>query len=117
MLAIDRSRSMQGVPLTQAAAAAAGFLGRKRQADEVEVVSFGPRSLAQTSFGQATIDADTALRTLTTASREGTALYDAVLLSAAQLRKQGITGRVLVLLTDGRDVGSVARAVVPPPAL
>ncbi|HET8527962.1 MAG TPA: type II secretion system F family protein [Gaiellaceae bacterium] len=108
VLAIDRSQSMRGTPLARATDAAAGFLRRKRSADEVAIVSFGPRSLAQTTFARATIDADNALSSLSTASRPGTALWDAVVLSASQLRKQGLLGRVLVLLTDGRDVGSVA---------
>jgi tight adherence protein B len=109
VIAIDRSQSMRGRPLAQAASAADGFLLRKRQSDQVAVVTFGALSLAQTSFGQATIDADTALRTLRTAPRLGTALYDAVVLSASELQQQSLPGRVLVLLTDGRDVGSVSR--------
>src|SRR5207248_880759 len=38
--------------------------------------------------------------------RPGTALYDAVVLSASTLKGQLLPGRVLVLLTDGHDVGS-----------
>jgi tight adherence protein B len=108
VLAIDRSQSMAGRPLARAGAAASVFLHLKRQSDRVAVVSFGSTALAQTHLGQATIDADTALRGLSTDRRVGTAFYDAVILSASELRRQPLAGRVLVLLTDGRDVGSLA---------
>jgi tight adherence protein B len=108
VLAIDRSQSMQGAPLKGAGVAAERFLNRKRQSDRVSVVSFGSKALAQTPFGQATIDADTALRTLSVDSEAGTALYDAVVLGASELGAQTLPGRVLVLLTDGRNVRSLA---------
>jgi tight adherence protein B len=108
VLAIDRSKSMKGAPLDSAAAAASQFLRGKRQADRVSVVTFGSTALIQSRFAQSTIDADTTLRTLSTDAVEGTALYDSVVVATGELGSQTLPGRVLVLLTDGRDVRSLA---------
>lgn len=108
VVAIDRSQSMAGAPLEQAAAAARTLVQRKRNSDQVEVVTFGSTALAQTSFSQSAIDADTALASVTPDGTPGTALYDAVVLSASGLKAQALPGRVLVLLTDGQDVRSLA---------
>jgi tight adherence protein B len=108
VLAVDRSKSMSGTPLTRAAAAATSFVHRKPQSDLVSIVSFGSTALTQASLSQSTIDADTALRTLTPDGVEGTALWDAVVVSASKLSEQTYPGRVLILLTDGRSVRSLA---------
>ena len=108
VLAIDRSQSMRQKPLAAAVAAAGELLARKRPADAVAVLSFASRAEPDTAFSQATIDGQTALRALSTDAVPGTALYDAVVAAAHELQQQPLPGRVLVLLTDGRDVGSTA---------
>lgn len=108
VLAIDRSQSMREKPLAAAVSAAGELLARKRPADEVAVLSFASRAEADTGFSQATIDGQTALRALATDPVPGTALYDAVVSASRELGRQPLPGRVLVLLTDGRDVGSIA---------
>jgi tight adherence protein B len=108
VIAVDRSQSMTGTPLKQAAAAAQELVQRKRNSDQVEVVTFGSKALAQTSFSQSAIDANTALASLGPDPVQGTAFYDAVILSATDLQAQTLPGRVLVLLTDGHDFGSLA---------
>jgi tight adherence protein B len=108
VLAIDRSRSMAGRSIRDAAAAADVFVRTKPQSDAIGVVAFGSHALALTGFSTSTIDADGALRTLSIDSRQGTALYDAVVMAAAELATQATPGRVIILLTDGRDVSSHA---------
>jgi tight adherence protein B len=108
VLAIDRSKSMRGAPLDRAAAAAKQFLREKQQSDRVAVVAFGSTALTLSRLQQATIDADIALRTLATDKVEGTALADAIVVSAGELGSQGLSGRVIILLTDGRDIRSLA---------
>jgi tight adherence protein B len=108
VLAVDRSKSMAGKPLEQAGAAVEGFLRRKPASDQVGIVTFGTTALTQAPIGQATIDADAALRTLSSDPVEGTALYDAVVVAASDLAAQTYPGRVLVLLTDGHNVRSLA---------
>jgi tight adherence protein B len=108
VLAVDRSKSMSGIPLARAAAAATSFVRRKPQSDQVSIVSFGSTALTQAQLSQSTIDADTALRGLSPDRVEGTALWDAVVVSASKLSDQTYPGRVLILLTDGRNVRSLA---------
>jgi tight adherence protein B len=107
VLALDTSRSMAGKPLVGAATAATAFVAAKPACDRVALVTFGQHASQQGPFSTATIDADNTLRTLAVGANSGTALWDAVDLSARLLASQQ-GGRVVVLLTDGDDVGSVA---------
>jgi tight adherence protein B len=108
VVAIDRSRSMNGHPLADATAAARSFIDGKPSTTNVEVVAFGRHAVALTGMSQATIDADQALHTLGVDARQGTALWDAVVLASRSLAAQSSGGRVLVLLTDGTDISSAA---------
>jgi len=107
VLALDTSRSMAGRPLAEAAAAATAFVAAKPSSDRIALVTFGQHAAQQGPFSTATIDSDNALRTLAVGANSGTALWDAVDLSARLLASQQ-GGRVVVLLTDGNDVGSRA---------
>jgi tight adherence protein B len=114
VLAIDRSQSMAGQPLDDAIAAARAFIATKNQDDQIAVVGFGSAAVGLTGFSSATIDADSALRSLTVDQKEGTALYDAIRISSQELRSQPAGARVIIVLTDGRDKASkatLARAV------
>jgi tight adherence protein B len=106
VVAIDRSRSMRGQSLADALAAARAFVRAKSPADRVAVVAFGANAEALTGFSGATIDADIALRELAVDAQQGTALNDAVAVSARMLSEEASLGRVLVLVTDGTDVSS-----------
>jgi tight adherence protein B len=108
VLAIDRSRSMAGRSIADASAAADTFVAHKPVGDAIAVVAFGSHAIGLTGFSTSTIDADGALRTLSIDRRSGTALYDAITLSASQLQRRTLGGRVLVVLTDGKDVSSKA---------
>ena len=108
VVAIDRSTSMKGKPLDDAVAAARAFLAAKNRDDRVAVVAFGSDALRLTRFSSATIDAEGALRTLSIDTREGTSLYDAVALAADALASEEPARRVIVLLTDGKDISSTA---------
>jgi tight adherence protein B len=106
VIAIDRSRSMKGTKLSDALEAARAFLLTKAPSDKVSVVGFGSRAVQLTPFTQSTAEADDALRLLRVDPKNGTALYDALQLSASSLRSQVGRARVVVLLTDGKDVSS-----------
>ncbi len=106
VVAIDRSRSMAGKKLDDAVAAARAFVDSKAPSDQVAVVVFGSKPVQLTSFSSSTIDADDALRTMAVDSKSGTALYDALALSARMLSHQDGRAAVVVLLTDGKDVSS-----------
>jgi tight adherence protein B len=106
VVAIDRSRSMSGAKLADALAAAREFLHAKAPSDRVAVVAFGARAVQLSPFSSSTAEADDALRTLAVDKANGTALYDALQLSANALGSQDGRSRVVVLLTDGKDVSS-----------
>ena len=108
VIAIDRSRSMRGASMEHALAAARAFVAGKARADRVAVVAFGEKATALTRFSGATIDADIALRNLGIDKEQGTALNDAVVVSSRMLAEEASLGRVLVLVTDGKDVSSAA---------
>ena len=108
VLAIDRSQSMDGQSFADAIAAARAFIATKNQDDRIAVVGFGSTAVDLTGFSSSTIDADTTLRSLAVDSKEGTALYDAVRLSAQALRTEPADARVIIVLTDGRDASSTA---------
>jgi len=103
-LLIDHSRSMKGQPLVDAVAAARAFVAAKKDADRLAVFAFGESALQTTRFSSATIDTDSALRTLALDQRQGTALYDAIHLAALALGTEVNPGRVIVVMTDGANV-------------
>ncbi len=106
VLAVDDSQSMAGKPLAAAASAARSFVAAKPAPDAIAVVEFGRRPIELSGLSTATIDADTALSQITEAGQSGTALYDAIGLSSDLLRTSSLPSRVLIVLTDGRDVSS-----------
>jgi tight adherence protein B len=108
VLAVDDSKSMKGAPLLAATNAARGFVAAKPARDAIAVLSFGPRPIALSSLTTSTIDADTALRGLRVAGRPGTALYDAIEVASRELAASPLPSRVLIVLTDGRDISSSA---------
>src|SRR2546430_3574606 len=107
VLALDTSRSMAGKPLVEPATEAPVCVAAKPACDRVALVTFGQHASQEGAFSTSTIDADNTLRTLAVGANSGTALWDAVDLSARLLASQQ-GGRVVVLLTDGNDVGSRA---------
>ena len=108
VLAVDTSRSMAGKALSDAARAARGFVASKPPNDRIAVLKFGHKPVLLTTFSSSTIDAASALRQLSVDARSGTALYDGLVLAAQSLQAEQNLGRVVILLTDGRDVSSRA---------
>jgi tight adherence protein B len=111
VIAIDRSQSMAGQALEQATAAARAFVAAKPPADRVSVLAFGSTAFSLTGFSTSTTDADSALRTITSDTVRGTALYDAVVNGSHLLGGETMPARVLILLTDG-DNASPAGATL-----
>jgi tight adherence protein B len=106
MLAVDNSESMRGRPLREAKRAATEFLAEERQTGAVGLVAFGHEALPLTRPGEAKGDVAQTLAALAPDTQPGTSLYDAVELSIAHLERMSSRTRILVLLTDGRDLGS-----------
>jgi tight adherence protein B len=106
MLAVDNSESMQGRPLREAKQAAREFLAGEERAGATGLVAFGHEALALTRRGESKVDVVKTLSALAPDAQPGTSLYDAVVSSVLRLQRMSTGTRILVLLTDGRDVGS-----------
>lgn len=108
VLAVDRSQSMAGRPLAEAVAAARAFVAAKPAADRIAVATFATKALMLTGFSSATIDADTALRSISVDEVQGTRLYDALVLASRSLAEEELAGRVIIVVTDGNETMSTA---------
>ena len=111
---IDRSQSMRGKPLADAAAGARAFVAAKQPADELSVIGFGSKVATLSPFSTVKLDADLPLGRMATDRHKGTALYDAVIAAANQLKGNPLPGRVIIVLSDGADnasAGTLATAI------
>ena len=64
VLAVDRSRSMEGQPLQDAVAAARAFVAAKPLEDRISVLTYATEPIVLTGFQTSTTDADSALRSI-----------------------------------------------------
>jgi tight adherence protein B len=110
VLAIDRSQSMAGASLRGAIAAARAFVAAKPSPDRIAVIAFGAKAVQLTGFSSSATDADNALRTLEVDRVPGTALNGAVRLASESLADEQSGGRVVILLTDGRNSSKTTQA-------
>jgi tight adherence protein B len=108
VLAVDRSRSMDGQPLTDAVEAARAFVAAKPAEDRISVLTYATEPIFLTGFQTSTTDADSALRSISTDAVAGTKLYDALVLSANSLASEAYLGRVIIIVTDGNETRSEA---------
>ena len=109
VLAVDRSQSMKGKPLADAAAAARSFLSAKPPGDRIAIATFATTpQMATSGFSTSTIDAEIALRTIPVDKVQGTTLYDALVLSAQKLATERFPSRVIIVVTDGNETRSRA---------
>ena len=108
VLALDRSQSMTGGALSDAVAAARAFVDIKAAGDRLGLIAFGETANEQSVLSSSTGDLVTGLEAMQVDTHGGTALYDAVVQAAHALRSDPLAGRVIVLLTDGKNVGSGA---------
>jgi tight adherence protein B len=109
VLAVDNSESMSGRPLREAKQAAKQFLAAQSgRASAFGLVAFGHEALPLSGRSASGADVAQTLSALAPDALPGTALYDAVVSSVGRLRHLSAATRILVLLTDGRDVGSRA---------
>ena len=106
VLAVDNSYSMRGEPLHQATRAAEEFLASQQRASATGLVAFGHEALALTRLNAPREEVARTLTALEPDRQSGTSLYDAVGLSSARLAHMSNGMRILVLLTDGHDLGS-----------
>ena len=105
VLAIDTSDSVKGAPEAAAVAAAKQFVNGLPAGVPVGVVTFSDKARVVQAISS---DRSAAVKALAgiTGTQHGTALYDAVATASGMF--SGSSQHNLVLLTDGKDVGSSA---------
>src|SRR5947208_3500517 len=108
VLAIDRSQSMKGTPLAEAVAAARAFVQAKPKTDRIALTTFATRPVFLTSFSAAPLDAAGPLDSIVVDPKQGTTLYDDIVLAADRLAREPFAGRVIIIVTDGNETRSRA---------
>ena len=110
LLLMDISASMEGEPLAQGRAAAAAFVAGLLRNDVVALVTFASAAPIDADFA---IDREVLLQQIGAIEADqdgGTALYDAVVNALLAVSDAPTTRRAVILLTDGRDSGSLSAA-------
>lgn len=108
VLAIDRSQSMTGRPLADSVEAAQLFARGKSRSDRLAIVTFGSAATPLQPFTTSAREAAGALGSLEVDPERGTALHDGLLEAVRLLRAEEGGGKIVILLTDGRDTSSAA---------
>jgi tight adherence protein B len=105
VLLIDASNSMKGKPIAGAMAAARAFEAKRNPGQQLALITFNNATHTLLNFTTDSAAIKTALaRTPTLAL--GTHIYDAIGAADQLLRTSGIKVGAIVLLSDGKDVGS-----------
>jgi tight adherence protein B len=107
VLVIDASQSMRGAPIRGAMKAAQAFADRRTTEQELGVVTFN----RDVSVALPPTTDDTAINQILSQQPRlaaSTHLYDAVAEAVRSLEGQGISNGSVVVLSDGRDIGSSA---------
>jgi hypothetical protein len=110
-LVLDHSRSMHGRALAEGIRAAEAFVAAKPGPDQISIVGVASQALSLSDFSASQAVADDALNSLSVDPRYGTALWDSVVLAANRLRTHGLSGRAIILVTDGQETTSDATLV------
>ena len=113
VLAIDTSRSMQGKPIADAILAARAFALHRNPHQPLAIVTFDNKVKVLQPFTTDPSKIGAALRTAPTLA-QGTRIYDGLDQSLSLIAKAHPASSEIVLLSDGADVGSVAK---PAPVL
>ena len=110
-LALDVSQSMRGRPLASALAAARSFVTHVSARDRVALFTFGHGVETVRPLTSSIDDLEADLRAVEVDQVQGTALNDGIATALGELTSDRTAGRrVLVVLADGDDNGSHARA-------
>jgi tight adherence protein B len=108
VLAVDQSQSMKGIPLANAVAAARGFIAAKPRSDRIAVTSFATKPIFLSRFSAEGGEALEALETIAVDPKQGTTLFDDIVLAAQRLSGEEGSGRVIIMVTDGNETRSKA---------
>ena len=107
VLAIDASKSMQGEAFAGALEAAHAFARERDPRQPLALVTFGSEPRVLLPFTPIAGEIDRKLESPGT-PEGGTRMYDAALQSIQLIRRAGLEGGFVVVLSDGSDHGSTA---------
>lgn len=102
-LVIDRSQAMRGIALGDAIRAASAFVGDSPATDQVSLVGVASRPTILAGFSTGGGSVIPALRALSLDPYSGAALWQALVRAADSLSLHAVAGRVIVVLTAGRN--------------
>lgn len=105
VLAIDASNSMQGHPYAGAISAATTFISKRAGNERVGIVTFNSKERVLEPLTLSATRLQDALNH-PPALAEGTHIFDGIDRALVALHRARISTGAIVLLTDGRDVGS-----------
>jgi tight adherence protein B len=100
-LVIDTSNSMKGQKLTDAIAAASGFVSAQKDGNLLAVYGFNSQPYPAARLSPDKTEIVTAISQLGTGGASGTALYGAIQMAATDLHAAPAQRRIMILLTDG----------------
>ena len=106
-LVIDASESMRGEPIRKAMQAAREFAAQRQAAQQLAVVTFNAKPVVVLPFTSEAEAIDTALAS-TPPVAYFTRTNDALLTTIGEIKAQNIGSASIVLLSDGRELGSTA---------
>ncbi|MGZ4430759.1 MAG: VWA domain-containing protein [Gaiellales bacterium] len=113
-LVIDTSNSMKGKKMSDAIAAASGFVASQKSDNLLAVYGFNSKPYSAASLTTDRTQLVTAVGQLGVGGPPGTALYGAVSQAAGDLKSAPAAKRVMILLTDGassRDSATLSQAI------
>ncbi len=107
VLLLDTSNSMRGAPIVAALESARAFAAKRNPGQQVALIAFNRKVTVLLPFTTSQHDIDAALAKAPHLA-EKTKIYDALARALGLMRDNQIAAGAVVLLSDGKDIGSTA---------
>ena len=105
VLLLDASNSMRGAPIVAALDSARAFAAKRNPGQQVAIITFNSKAAVLLPFTTSQKDIDAALAKAPRLA-EKTHIYDALAQALGLMRDNEIAAGAVVLLSDGKDIGS-----------
>lgn len=102
---LDASNSMRGAPIVAALESARAFAAKRNPGQQVAIIAFNSKVAVLLPFTTSQPEIDAALAKAPRLA-EKTHIYDALAKALGLMRDNGIAAGAVVLLSDGKDIGS-----------
>ena len=107
ILLLDASNSMRGAPIVAALESARAFAAKRNPGQELAILAFNSKVTVLLPFTTSQSEIDAALAK-TPPLAEKTHIYDALAQALTLMRDNEVAAGAVVLLSDGKDIGSAA---------